>query len=54
MEKNNSKNNHLCSCPKVGHSQGEKKGYAWFPKSPKRPAQNSAWLVDTKAKKAFF
>lgn len=52
----------VCSCPKVGHSQGEEEGSTWFLKSPKAPAQNSepldpmnscniiSWLVDAKAK----
>lgn len=31
----------VCSCPKVGHSQEEEEGSAWFLKSPKAPAQNS-------------
>lgn len=40
----------VCSCPKVGHSQGEKKGSTWFLKSPKALCQNSALLVDAKGK----
>ena len=31
----------VCSCPKVGHSQGEEEGSTWFLKSPKAPVQNS-------------
>ena len=32
----------VCSCPKVGHSQGEEEGCTCFLKSPKASAQNSA------------
>ena len=34
----------------MGHSLGEEKSSTWFLKSPKALAQNSAWLVDAKAK----
>lgn len=55
----------VCSCPEVGHSQGEEEGSTWFlksPKAPPSPAQNSepldpmnscnitSGLVDAKAK----
>lgn len=38
-------------CPKLGHAQGEEKGFTWFLKSLKALSQNSAHLVDAKAKR---
>ena len=37
-------------CPTLGHAQGEEKGFTWFLKSLKALSQNSAHLVDAKAK----
>lgn len=37
-------------CPTLGHAQGEEKGFTWFLKSLKALPQNSAHLVDAKAK----
>ena len=44
----------VCSFPKVGHSQGKEKVSTWFLKSPKAASQNSAQLVDAKAKRRPF
>ena len=38
-------------CPKLGHAQGEQKGFTWFLKSLKALSQNSAHLVDAKAQR---
>ena len=54
MEERNRKGGEKKKDLSVGHSQGEEKGSTWFLKSPKAPAQNSARLVDAKAKRHPF